>query len=146
MPILFATHVTRPMVRINRHAVFVFGDNFMRQGLGGQAKEMRGEPNAIGIATKIRPGMEVGDFFHDCDRDKAILVEDLRKVTAALKEGKIVVVPSDGLGTGLSRLPTKAPMLYQILYAYFAKAAGVALPWPLPQPKEPDLLTQELLQ
>jgi hypothetical protein len=45
-------HITREMVRADPSTVFVFGDNMARNGLAGQAKEMRGEPNAIGVPTK----------------------------------------------------------------------------------------------
>jgi len=45
-------HITRQMLRAEPGTLWVFGDNLQRKGLGGQAKEMRGEPNAIGIPTK----------------------------------------------------------------------------------------------
>ena len=38
--------------RANPRAIYVFGDNLLRKGLGGQAKEMRGEPNTLGIVSK----------------------------------------------------------------------------------------------
>jgi len=34
------------------------------------------------------------------------------KANVALKEGKTVVIPSDGIGTGLSKVPEKAPQVH----------------------------------
>ena len=35
-------YIRREDVQANPNKIFVFGDNIMREGLGGQAKEMRG--------------------------------------------------------------------------------------------------------
>ncbi len=40
-------------------------DSVQRHGLAGQAKEMRGEPNAIGVATKWAPSTNPKAFFDD---------------------------------------------------------------------------------
>jgi hypothetical protein len=40
-------------------------DSVQRHGLAGQAKEMRGEPNAIGVATKRAPSTNPKAFFDD---------------------------------------------------------------------------------
>lgn len=40
----YRDHITRAMLRAEPEKLFVFGDNFVRTGFGGQAKEMRGEP------------------------------------------------------------------------------------------------------
>ena len=95
----------------NPNAVFLFGDNTKRLGLGGQAKSMRGEPNAIGIATKWEPSNAPEAFFSDddfilCSR---VISGDFRKAFAARDHGKTIIIPADGLGTGLSRLPELAP-------------------------------------
>src|SRR3972149_600556 len=55
MPIIFQKHYTRDGIKKNRNCWYVFGDNMMRYGYGGQAKEARGEFNAIGIPTKWSP-------------------------------------------------------------------------------------------
>ena len=52
MPVIFMSSITREFVRNHPDFIFVFGDNLAKKGLGGQAREMRGEPNAVGIATK----------------------------------------------------------------------------------------------
>lgn len=112
--LLFRKWITREMVQIEAEARFVFGDNVLRRGYGGQAGAMRGEPNAIGVATKWAPGGSGPDFFEDDDPDAlAVINADLDRVVTALAEGCTVYVPEDGLGTGLSELPTRAPNLHR---------------------------------
>ena len=43
---------------------YAFGTS-RRIGFGGQAKEMRGEPNAISVATKWEPSNRPNAFFSD---------------------------------------------------------------------------------
>lgn len=38
--------ITRDKIKENLEVLYLFGDNIIRKGLGGQAKEMRGEDNA----------------------------------------------------------------------------------------------------
>lgn len=117
MPILQQHRIYRCDLQNNPEVLYLFGDNWKQVGLGGQAKEMRGEPNAFGIATKFAPGNLDEDFFKD-----ALLMtilprmnEELIYVAAELKKDRLVVLPSDGLGTGLSELPTRAPIINSIL-------------------------------
>jgi hypothetical protein len=97
--------------------LFVFGDNMARVGLGGQAAVMRGEPNAVGVPTKWSPGMSNKDFFSDADLPLILPVieKDLEKIRKHLESGRDVVIPADGLGTGLSQLPKRAPKIFQLL-------------------------------
>lgn len=116
MPLIFQKMIRREDLRNNPDWIYVFGDNFKRVGLGGQAGEMRGEPNAIGIATKHAPGMQDSDFFHDDQfvNESAIRAELSVKfgaIASAISQGKTVVFPADGIGTGLSQLPTRAPAI-----------------------------------
>lgn len=92
-------------------AVYVFGDNTERWGMGGQAKEMRNEPNAIGVATKSTPTSGTNAYFSDEDffDNAKIIATDLRPVFQARDDGLLVIIPTDGLGTGLSELPQRAP-------------------------------------
>jgi hypothetical protein len=129
-PIIYLNHITRSRLKQELNARFVFGDNVIRQGFGGQAKEMRGEPNAIGVATKHKPTMDPDAFFRDCQGDAELLKTDLKKVEEALRAGLQVYAPEAGLGTGLSQLPSRAPGLYKILCAYFGMRS-VSLPWPI---------------
>jgi hypothetical protein len=72
---------------------------------------MRGEPNAIGVATKRTPSNRPGEFFSDEDYDQNVgqMEKDLEPARDHLRKGGILVIPEDGLGTGLSELPQRAP-------------------------------------
>ena len=95
----------------NPKVLYLFGDNLQRVGLGGQAKEMRGERNAVGVATKKAPEMQESAFFTDADLDTncAQIWRDLLPAVLHMRQGGHVILPLDGLGTGLSELPTRAP-------------------------------------
>ena len=108
-------YITRRMVQDNPETIFVFGDNLQRRGLGGQAKEMRGEPNSIGVPTKRSPTRENSAYFTDADLGnlevKLAIYQAFQKIKEALMSGKTVVIPSAGLGSGLAQLPTRAPKI-----------------------------------
>ena len=117
--IIYQSRIYRADLRANPDVYYIFGDNVERIGLGGQAKEMRGEPNAVGVATKWAPRMNDSDFFSDDQYDEItqILLNDLRPIMVPIlyQSSKCVIVPMDGIGTGLSELPTRAPKIYQFL-------------------------------
>ena len=118
--------ITRDMLRAAPDELFVFGDNAERWGKGGQAKECRDEPNALGVATLYAPGQ----FYAANDIGAlGIVTQDLAKVGAALWNGKMVNVPLDGLGTGLARLPENAPALANLITAFFHACPGEPCPW-----------------
>lgn len=100
----------------NRKALFLFEDNEERIGYSGQAKEMRGEPNAVGIAIKYRPGNNKIDFWYDdkFDEHKLVLIKDMQRAILHLANGGIIVIP-DGFGIGLSSLPELAPKTFRYL-------------------------------
>lgn len=130
--IIFLDWITRNMLRAEPDARFVFGDNCQRVGLGGQAGAMRGEPNAIGVATKRAPGGMSFDYFEDGNAaDLAVIDADIDKVVAAQIEGRTIYLPRDGLGAGLSELPARAPGLHQHIIERFRALvpAGDAFPW-----------------
>ena len=111
----FQKFISREDLIANRNSVYVFGDNILRCGFGGQAREMRHEPNAVGIPTKWRPSMTDDAFFNDSDYDKvvAILSKDFDSIKDAIECGKNVVFPADSLGTGLSQLQTRSPKIFK---------------------------------
>lgn len=126
MPVRYLSWITRDMLKAEPQARFVFGDNMLRIGLGGQAAAMRGEPNAIGVATLYAPGE-----YYRADDPAALetVAADLAKVAGALAAGRTVYVPLDGLGTGLGRLPQNAPALHRLIVAFFRAAPGEPCPW-----------------
>ncbi len=115
--VLYQQKIFREDLKNNPNQIYVFGDNMMRCGLGGQAREMRFEPNAIGIPTKWRPSMDGDAFFTDDDFDKVVptIEREFEKLTEAIVSGKNIVIPKDGIGTGLSQLPKRAPKIFKYI-------------------------------
>lgn len=113
MKIEHMQHITRSIVRANPNKIFLFGDNLIGIGYGGQAKEMRGEPNAIGIPTKKKPSMSPDSFFTDDEYDDNIKAMD--KAFDKIPDNHTIVLPMAGLGTGLARLPQRAPKTFEYL-------------------------------
>ena len=115
MPVLFMSSITREFVRNHPNFIFVFGDNLAGKGLGGQAKEMREEPNAVGIATKRSPSMNSDAFFSDSDIHNVIVMgaikDSFRILEFHLLSGDVVVIPKNGVGGGLANLPVNAPLI-----------------------------------
>jgi hypothetical protein len=98
------------------NVLFVFGDNTIRVGKGGQAI-IRHCDNAYGVATKITPGYNKKNYFNDNNiRDNiAIIKNDLEKLLQVSKSYRNIYFPRDGLGTGLSDLQNKAPRTLKAL-------------------------------
>lgn len=117
MTLRYARYITRGMLREERDTLFVFGDNMGRSGLGGQAREMRGEPNAVGIPTKWQPTNHVSAFFKDTDMPmiSGLIDAAFGRLFMQLATGGDVVWPSDGIGTGLAELPTRAPVIWDYI-------------------------------
>lgn len=131
MPICYIKWITREFVRANPEARFVFGDNLERRGLGGQAKVMRGEPNAIGVATKRAPTMEENAFFADRFDELQTVGKDMSKVIEALLEKRTVYIPLDGIGSGLSQLPERSPKIdhaIKQMFGIFGRDFGILEP------------------
>ncbi|NJM52713.1 MAG: hypothetical protein HC846_04545 [Blastocatellia bacterium] len=105
--------ITRDNVRAEKDKIFLFGDNLKEQGFGGQAKEMRGEENAVGIPTKKFPTNNPSAFFSD--KEYASNVKAIDKAFGKIPPDKIIVIPKDGLGTGLAQLEEKAPQTFAYL-------------------------------
>ena len=113
MPIRYQEWITREEVRANPRTLYVFGDNLAGTGYGGQAKEMRGEYNVIGIPTKDSPAFYASD-------SKAleylnVWVARFNQIYCWLDAGGDVVWPADGIGTGLADMSNRAPILWSML-------------------------------
>jgi hypothetical protein len=115
--IIWKGRITRDRLRNHPTDVWLFGDNVQRHGLGGMAAEMRGEPNAVGVATKWKPTMNRDAFFSDLGYDDIIDIMriDLERASnlVALLGGRIIV-PA-GIGQGLAALPSRAPLVWNWL-------------------------------
>ncbi len=113
MPLLFQQRITRAELRRNPDRLYVFGDNLERIGYGGLARECRGEPNAIGVPTKRASSMDYAAFFTNEDYDVWVKAAQPAwdRIEKAVLEGKTVLFPKAGLGTGLSQLGQRAPRI-----------------------------------
>lgn len=110
--IIYQKMIYREDLRANPGLVYVFGDNEQREGLGGQAGEMRGERNARGVATlSFTRSWSDEDF----ERQARVIDHDLARIVADLLAGKTVVLPLDGLGTGIARLRETSPKTFHFL-------------------------------
>jgi len=110
--------ITRAMVQAEPDTIFLFGDNLLGKGFGGQAKEMRGEPNAIGIPTKRAPSMQSNAFFSDATYEENVKAIDA--AFAKIPPNTKIAVPTAGLGTGLAQLDTRAPKTFAYLQSKLA--------------------------
>ncbi|KTS37490.1 hypothetical protein NS228_16300 [Methylobacterium indicum] len=134
MPLRYERRITRAMVRSSPSTLWVFGDNLQHRGLGGQAREMRGEPNAVGLATKRAPRRTPDAYLTDEDlaEVRQAWVPAYRRLAAHLAAGGDVIWPVDGIGTGLADLPKRAPAVWSALERLRSalEAAGAATPTP----------------
>jgi hypothetical protein len=113
MPVIFQERIVRTDLQANPCFLYVFGDNESRRGMGGQASFCRGEPNAIGVATKRAPSMTQSSLWSDVEFERcaAIIDADMEPLFVHVRGGGTVVFPKAGIGTGLSKLPERAPRL-----------------------------------
>ena len=116
--IIFKGFWTVEDVRKMPNHLFIFGDNDIKRGRGGQAI-IRDEPNTAGIPTKKVPNNLPSAFYTDDEYDSNIAKIDksLEAIIASVKEEKYkgIVLPEKGFGTGLAKLATKAPKTLQYI-------------------------------
>lgn len=117
MNITYQDRITRVDLAASPDVLFVFGDNMARRGYGGQAREMRGAPNAVGIPTKRAPSMTPSAFFSDDDFlwAKPEIDAAFARLEAHIRVGGRVVWPKDGVGTGLAELPQRSPLIWRYI-------------------------------
>lgn len=104
-------HWTRESVAADTERNYIFGDNLLGVGNGGQAC-IRGLPNAFGVPTKVSPDMGTDAFFYDAlyDANKA----RIDAAIAAIPTDKPVVYNVE-IGRGLAELHIRAPRTYDYL-------------------------------
>lgn len=121
MPVIFQKFIIRQDLRNNPNDIYVFGDNEARQGMGGQAGQMRGEPNAHGIATLKMPEYWTdNEYYRQCE----ILDKDFAPLFIAKSEGRTIVLPADGIGTGIADLERRAPETFKHLQKLWRDLSG----------------------
>nr|WBF70815.1 hypothetical protein [Megavirus caiporensis] len=108
--IIFNGFWTVDDVKINPHALFVYGDNDVHIGKGGQAI-IRDCVNAIGLPTKKYPNNHSTSFYTDleCHDNVKKIDNAINNIINVSKKYDYVVLPRDGFGTGLAKLKEKAP-------------------------------------
>jgi hypothetical protein len=125
--IVYQHRIFRADLRANPNVLYVFGDNLERVGMAGQAGEMRGEPNAVGVATKKSPASGPGAFFSDDEYQDniEIIYRDYAPLDARRRIGGVIIVPTAGIGTGLSQMPSRCPITFEFICSL--GLGGVAL-------------------
>ena len=117
MPLVKWHHISRAEVRKHLDWLFVFGDNMVNAGYGGQASACRGEKNCIGIPTKFFPTTKENAYFTDADYNHIALKwgDVFHRLEHALRARKVIVLPMGGVGTGRAQLQQRAPKLWALL-------------------------------
>jgi len=112
----------------NPGKLYIFGDNVIGKGKKGQAV-IRDCKNSFGIPTKRAPSMAPKSFMEDgALRDSKEIESSLKRLKNLESCYGAFVFPEDGLGTGLSQMPAKCPILFHRLNKYLVsryKLGGV---------------------
>lgn len=107
----YTDNLTVDLCRANPAKVFVFGDNLAGMGMAGQAC-IRKEPNSFGIPTKRYPSTHEGAYFKDSPCELEHVKTSLRQLYS-LSKRYTIVFPSNGVGSGMAKMPTKSPAIYK---------------------------------
>lgn len=122
MEVEFRKWITRDQLQAEPHTLFIFGDNLLEKGLGGQAGAMRGEPNAYGVPTKRTPSMDPDAFFSDQPDEMYAVLVKLKNISRVLEGNSMhwqkVVWPMDGIGSGLAKLVDYSPYIWVMIQQY----------------------------
>jgi hypothetical protein len=102
----------RKKVAADACAVYLFGDNYEQVGTDYAPSKtqavIRGLPNAIGIPTKNSP--QRGDWAYLTDKQfEQFKASTMKAIAEAIRSGKVIVIPGDGIGTGEAQLARWAP-------------------------------------
>jgi hypothetical protein len=118
--VLFSGWYSPALCARNPGLLFVFGDNTLSFGMGGQAV-IRQCSNVFGIPTKRKPAMTEDSFFaagNEADLD--VVLKALSELWSMLALGDKIVIPVNAEGKislGLERaeLPKRAPLIYEAI-------------------------------
>jgi len=103
-------------IRNNRDHLFIFGDNDLMAGKGGQSI-IRDESNTAGIPAKKRPKNDNTSFYTDLEAwgNENKIKSAINKIIEKSINFSVLVLPISGIGTGLAKLREKAPKTFKIL-------------------------------
>jgi hypothetical protein len=100
------------MLRSNPEKIYVFGDDVQSYGKTRHSIILD-EPNAFGVATKLKYRDSIDSYFTDDSEEHWLIIQqDLEGLLVFQLEGKDIVFPAGGLGTGLSRMSEFCPSLF----------------------------------
>ena len=113
---IFKGFWTESDVLNNPDWLFIFGDNNVQLGCGGQAV-IRNCSNAMGIPTKKYPSNHRKSFYSDNEisDNRERIANAIELIKEASTSYKYVIFPRDGFGTGLARLEEVAPKTNEYL-------------------------------
>lgn len=122
---IFKGFWTREQVAKETNKVFLFGDNTEDRTKTNHIPYktqavIRGLSNAIGIDTKKNRGTNYTSYLTDNDY-KWFRSHVEQQIYKAIKSGKIIVIPEDGIGTGKAMLKEKAPKLFEYLQSVLSE-------------------------
>jgi hypothetical protein len=100
------------------NAFVVFGDNLIGKGYLGQAN-IRDFSNAYGVPTKRLPSMKTGSFFSDSEDEKEIVAKRLDFLLQEHEKGKLIILPSQPIGSGLASLQFKSPKIAKMVDDFY---------------------------
>ena len=111
--IIFEEFWTVESVEKDSKSLYIFGDNNIGSGCGGQAI-IRNLNNSLGIPTKKLPTMNPNAFYTDEDYNdnKQRIDNAINLIKHEATKYTAVVFPKDGFGTGLAMLPKVAPKTF----------------------------------
>ena len=110
---------TPELVKANPHCLFVFGDNLLKKGHGGQAV-IRDFPNTFGIPTKREPNKKDTAYFSDDEEELSIVKDSIYHLYMIYNSNVFekIIFPKNGIGTGLSHTKSKSPKIYHLIKTY----------------------------
>ena len=106
-------YLSSSLCRSNPDKLFVFGDNLIQKGKKGQA-QIRDESNSFGVPTKRLPCLREDCFFAD-RKDEFNAVEDSIFNLISLGHEYEIILPEDGIGTGLAEMDVRSPKLFNYM-------------------------------
>jgi len=113
-------HYTEAIVKSFPDKIFVFGDNLVRRGKGGQAI-IRDLPNTFGIPTKRIPSTHIKAYFSDQQDEVNAVVDALLELKKMWEAGSTLVFPKQGFGKGLAKMNMYSPALYEKMNIFLKK-------------------------
>ncbi len=119
--IKFVSKLNVALCKTNPEHIFVFGDNMIGKGKAGQAI-IRDCSNAFGVPTKRLPSMNPNAFFSDKQDEYDIVLEKLSLLWQMHKDGKCIVLPNNPIGSGLAKVSSKSPIVWNLIKKFYVSA------------------------